>query len=476
MDLTLAHWLYLLGTCLIIITMLFRQNVVVPALVMTFLVGWVYSNSFLQGVHAIFNASLTAAGELFNIFLIIAVMTALLQSLKSIGSDQQMIIPFQKVMKNGHLSFWILVLITYVISLFFWPAPAVPLLGALLIPVAIRSGLPPMGAAIAISLAGHGMALSSDFVLQVAPGLAASTSSVISASDVANNSLILSLVTGVIALSIAYLMIKKSIVPATKQNLIDWENSGDEGVKLDNDDMVIKKGIHSKWFAILVPTTFLAIIVYVILATFSDFVPKIADGSGASLIGGTAIILLLLISIARSYRDVLKDVSDHLINGFVYAFKVMGLVIPVAGFFFIGNATFAAQILKIENPEQAPAFLFDLVQAGQTAIPENAFITGFGILILGMVSGLDGSGFSGLPLIGSLSEAFGQTSGVDPATLAAIGQMGAIWVGGGTLVAWSPIIAIAGFAKISVIDLVRKSFIPVVIALVISTIFGLLFL
>lgn len=476
MDLTLAHWLYLLGTCLIIITMLFRQNVVVPALVMTFLVGWVYSNSFLQGVHAIFNASLTAAGELFNIFLIIAVMTALLQSLKSIGSDQQMIIPFQKVMKNGHLSFWILVLITYVISLFFWPAPAVPLLGALLIPVAIRSGLPPMGAAIAISLAGHGMALSSDFVLQVAPGLAASTSSVISASDVANNSLILSLVTGAIALSIAYLMIKKAIVPAAKQNLIDWENSGDEGVKLDNDDMVIKKGIHSKWFAILVPTTFLAIIVYVILATFSDFVPAIADGSGASLIGGTAIILLLLISITRSYRDVLKDVSDHLINGFVYAFKVMGLVIPVAGFFFIGNATFAAQILKIDNPEQAPAFLFDLVQAGQTAIPENAFITGFGILILGMVSGLDGSGFSGLPLIGSLSEAFGQTSGVDPATLAAIGQMGAIWVGGGTLVAWSPIIAIAGFAKISVIDLVRKSFIPVVIALVISTIFGLLFL
>lgn len=476
MDLTLAHWLYLIGTCLIIITMLFRQNVVVPALVMTFLVGWVYSNSFLQGVHAIFNASLTAAGELFNIFLIIAVMTALLQSLKSIGSDQQMIIPFQKVMKNGHLSFWILVLITYVISLFFWPAPAVPLLGALLIPVAIRSGLPPMGAAIAISLAGHGMALSSDFVLQVAPGLAASTSSVISASDVANNSLILSLVTGVIALSIAYLMIKKTIVPAAKQNLIDWENSGDEGVKLDNNDMIIKKGIHSKWFAILVPTTFLAIIVYVILATFSDFVPAIADGSGASLIGGTAIILLLLISITRSYRDVLKDVSDHLINGFVYAFKVMGLVIPVAGFFFIGNATFAAQILKIENPEQAPAFLFDLVQAGQTAIPENAFITGFGILILGMVSGLDGSGFSGLPLIGSLSEAFGQTSGVDPATLAAIGQMGAIWVGGGTLVAWSPIIAIAGFAKISVIDLVRKSFIPVVIALVSSTIFGLLFL
>ncbi|GAE34307.1 hypothetical protein JCM9157_1355 [Halalkalibacter akibai JCM 9157] len=47
-------------------------------------------------------------------------------------------------------------------------------------------------------------------------------------------------------------------------------------------------------------------------------------------------------------------------------------------------------------------------------------------------------------------------------------------VGGGTLVAWSPIIAIAGFAKISVIDLVRKSFLPVIIALTLTTIVGLL--
>ena len=114
------------------------------------------------------------------------------------------------------------------------------------------------------------------------------------------------------------------------------------------------------------------------------------------------------------------------------------------------------------------------MQASQTAIPENIFITGFGILILGMISGLDGSGFSGLPLIGSLSESLAQSVGIDPATLAAIGQMGAIWVGGGTLVAWSPIIAIAGFSKISVLDLVRNSFLPVTIGLAITTIIGLI--
>jgi hypothetical protein len=475
MELTFAHWLYLAGTCLIILTMLFRQNVVVPAILMSFLIGWVYNGSFLSGVQSIFNASLTAAGELFHIFLIIAIMTALLQSLKSIGSDEQMVIPFQKVMKNGHLSFWILVLVTYSISLFFWPAPAVPLIGALLIPVAIKAGLPPIGAAIAISLAGHGMALSSDFVLQVAPGLTASTSG-IEAAAVADRALILSIVTGTVALSIAYFMIRRSIVSPAKKNVTEWEKSGDSDVTLQSDELDVKKGKYSKLFAFLVPFTFIAIVVYVVLATFSDATPAIADGAGASIIGGIAVLLLISISLFRDYRGSLKEVSDHIVKGFVFAFKVMGLVIPIAGFFFMGSGEFSASILGVNDPDHAPAFLFDLVESSKHAIPDNAFITGFGILILGMISGLDGSGFSGLPLIGSLSDAFATSTGVDPATLAAIGQIGAIWVGGGTLVAWSPIIAIAGFAKISVLDLVRKSFIPVIIGLTVTTIFGLLFL
>ncbi len=152
----------------------------------------------------------------------------------------------------------------------------------------------------------------------------------------------------------------------------------------------------------------------------------------------------------------------------------MGLVIPVAAFFFIGSGELAGQIFGTD-PETTPSFLFDLVQESQAYIPNNGFFTALGVLILGMVSGLDGSGFSALPLIGSLSEALASSTGMDPTTLASIGQIGAIWVGGGTLVAWSPIIAIAGFAKISVIDLVRKSFIPVIIGLLVTMVCALLF-
>src|SRR5690625_1389491 len=109
MDITVAHWIYLIGTLVIIGTMLFKKNVVVPAIVVTFLVALSYTRSIGIAFQSTFRASLVAASSLFDIFLIIAVMTALLRALKEIGADEKMIIPFQKVMVNGHVSYIILV-------------------------------------------------------------------------------------------------------------------------------------------------------------------------------------------------------------------------------------------------------------------------------------------------------------------------------------------------------------------------------
>ena len=96
------------------------------------------------------------------------------------------------------------------------------------------------------------------------------------------------------------------------------------------------------------------------------------------------------------------------------------------------------------------------------------------MLLVGLIAGLEGSGFSGLPLTGSLSGALGPAVGMDPTTLAAIGQMGNIWSGGGTLVAWSSLIAVAGFARVPVLTLARKCFLPVMAGLVLCTVFAIL--
>jgi hypothetical protein len=473
MELTAAHWMYLIGTCIIILTMLFRQNVVAPSIIVTFLVGWIFTGSFTVGLQTIFNASLVAAGELFNIFLIIAIMTALLHSLRSLGSDEQMITPFQRVMKNGHISYWVIIFVTYAISLFFWPTPAVPLVGALLIPVAIRSGLPPIGAAIAISLAGQGMALSSDYVIQIAPTLTA-TAAGADVNIVADRAFVLSIITGVTAIVIAYLFLRKHILRPSNKHLIAWEKI-DQNPHQHMEDSEKNQQTKSKYsllFSILVPVTFLIIISYMFLAKFSDFIPSVEGGTGAALIGGASAVLLIAASMFKNVRSSLNNISDNLVKGFLFAFKAMGPVIPIAGFFFIGSGELSAKILGM-SAEESPSFLFDLVVSGQQFIPESPFIAGFGILLIGMITGLDGSGFSGLPLVGSLSGALGNNVGVDAETLSAIGQMGSIWVGGGTLIAWSSLVAVAGFAKISVMELVRKSFFPVMIGLILSTTIGL---
>lgn len=231
---------------------------------------------------------------------------------------------------------------------------------------------------------------------------------------------------------------------------------------------------RSKLFAVLVPVVFAAMVGYMVMGKFTDLVPETSGSDAAGLVGGTAALLLLIATITVDGRDSLESCATHVVDGLVFAFKAMGVVIPIAGFFFIGNADFAAQIMTLDEGAKAPGFLFDLVSSVQGAIPDVPLVMGLGILLIGMATGLDGSGFSGLPLTGSLSGALGPASGVDPETLAAIGQMGAIWTGGGTLIAWSSLLAVAGFARVNVLELVRQLFIPVVVGLLVSTVVGVI--
>jgi hypothetical protein len=547
MELTAGHWVYLAGVVVIIAVMIMRKNVVVPAVAATLATAWVFTGSFATGLSSVFNASLTAASELFNIFLIIALVTALLGALQALGADRRMVKPFQRVMSNGHIAFWTLVAVAYVISLFFWPTPAVPLIGAILLPAAIRAGLPAMAAAMAIAIAGQGMALSSDYIIQVAPGLSA-TAAGASTEVVADRAMVLSLITGGVALVLAYVMVMRSIKAPSAQNLVRWRatasagtllagkqekeveaesaaatvapaetappaataapltasvsggssappripSSGranapvlsydgpvDDGATTDDghDDGQLDDGgpmpdcvKRSKLFAALVPVVFLALVGYMMLGKFTGLVAETSGGDAAALVGGVAALLLLVATITLDGRGALETCATHVVDGLVFAFKAMGVVLPIAGFFFIGNADFATRIMSLPEDATPPSFLFDLVASVQSALPSNALFVTFGVLIVGMLTGLDGSGFSGLPLTGSLAGALGPAVDMDPATLAAVGQMGSIWTGGGVLIAWSSLIAVAGFARVPVLELARRCFFPVVAGLVTSTI------
>ncbi|MDR3076912.1 MAG: hypothetical protein LBU26_06390, partial [Synergistaceae bacterium] len=109
-----------------------------------------------------------------------------------------------------------------------------------------------------------------------------------------------------------------------------------------------------------------------------------------------------------------------------------------------------------------------------TSLPLGKIPLAFGNTLIGMISGLEGSGFVGLPLTGSMAAAFGGSIGANIAPLAGVGQMGSIWSGGGTLVPWSfGLAATAGVAGVNPVELARKNFIPVCCGLLASTIVGI---
>ncbi|WP_145524213.1 hypothetical protein [Virgibacillus sp. SK37] len=464
MDLTLAHWLYGIFTIVIIVTMIFRKGVVLPTILGTFIIAWVFTGDIIGGFKAIFQANLVAAQELFNIFLIIMFMLALLNSLRDLGADKRMIQPIQKLMVNGHVSFFVLAVVTYVISLFFWPTPAVPLICALLVPAAVRAGLPAIIAAVSIAIAGQGMALSSDYIVQVAPSLSAASGG-LDTSIVADKALILSLISGVLALGLAYLFYRKQIRSKDNENIQNELRNLQTSDETKNVAKTVNLKLWSKVFAIFVPIALLLVFIVMLVNKLSSGNGGLVGGDGAAFVGGVAAILLLMSTLAFGKSEALNYISNHITDGFVFAFKAMGSVIPIAGFFFLGSGGFSGAILGVEN---GPSLLFGLVEATQEFLPQSAFFAGFSILIIGIITGLDGSGFSGLPLTGALAASL-ENGSIDATTLAAIGQMGAIWTGGGTIIAWSSLIAIAGLCGVSVMDLVRKNFLPVIIGLIVST-------
>ena len=547
MALSAAHWVYLGGVLLILGVMIARRNVLVPALLATVGTAWTMTGDPIVAVQSIFNATLTAAAELFNIFLIIATVTALLGALRAMHADQRMVTPFQRVMRGGWSSWGVLIVVTFAISLFFWPTPAVPLIGAILVPAAIRAGLPAMGAGMARAGAGQGMALSSDYVIGVAPGLSAAAAGT-DPDRVADVAFVLSLVTGITALVIMSVLLARHMRAPSDANLEEWESgvvagarpstgllrrlrrritgaapdaeplvpaeaeqriavgstvggpaggadvpppggpggTGGPGGAVSTDGpggpvpgdgpapLDARTERLSRFFAAAVPIAFGLMIVYLVLGELG-VVPPVQGGSGAALVGGLAVVLVVLVCVTLDGpRGALTSVGEHMTDGLVFAFRAMGVVLPIAGFFFLGSADFAPSILGLPEEATAPDLLVDLVVAGQGLIPTSPLIVGFGVLAVGLLSGLDGSGFSGLPLTGSLAGALAPAAGVDPATLAAIGQMGSIWSGGGVLIAWSSLLVVAGVTRVPAIELARRCFLPVMAGLVLSTVVAVL--
>lgn len=466
--LTLGHWIYLAVLVVVLVTMILKRDVVLPCLAGIFFLGLAYHGSFIAAVQTVFRALLTAGTSLFSIMLIIALMVAMLKSLQTMGADVLMVSPVRPLMKNPKLAFWVLGAAMYAAALFFWPTPATALVAVILIPLAVAGGLPPIAAAMSVNIFGHGMALSGDLVIQGAPGITARAAD-LPTEAVLNEVAILSLITGLVAGAVAYLVTLrdygKQPVEAYHTQAIDEKNK----------EKVPVTGM-TRFFAVFVPLVLVTIIAVMIFVPDPTSPPgeyvRIRGGLSEALLGGTAALLMLVAGLGRYGNKALEEIVGFLREGLLFAAKIFAPVIPIAGFFLMGAGA-VANILDAE----APQFLFDIGNLIADSLPLNTFFLAFGNLIVGMLTGLDGSGFSGLPLVGGLAQALGEPAGVNVAGLAAVGQMGAVWTGGGALTAWAfGLVATAGVAGINPIELARRNFFPVLIGLMVSTLVAIVFM
>jgi hypothetical protein len=322
-------------------------------------------------------------------------------------------------------------------------------------------------------------------VIRVGPGISAKAAGVPLAL-VADKALVLSLITGGVAFMLCYLQIRKSILAPSAAHLDLWEKSdaavvGAQGPAAPAKSPVMAKRLTlssrmEKWsrlIAMVTPLAFLAIIVDMILPKLWPGFEAPQGAAAAAVVGGVAALLMLMVSLISDGRGAFRSVAGHFTEGLVFAFRAMAQVLPIAGFFFIGVATLAGPILGVAEGHKAPGFLFELVRSADHLIPRNRYFVTFGVLFSGMVTGIDGSGFAGLPLTGALAGALGRAVNFDVSTLAAVGQMGSVWTGK-TLTAWSALAAVAAFARVSVFDAVRKLFVPVVCGLIVATIFAII--
>ncbi|SHE10624.1 Uncharacterised protein [Chlamydia abortus] len=455
------HWVYVGFVVIIIGCMIMRRDTSLVCIAGIFLLGWLATSSLSQSVSGIFNSFIYAITELLNTILIISIIVSMGRVLTRTGINETMVSPFIRLMRSPGLAYWTVGLVMLVISFFFWPSPAVALIGAVLLPAAVRVGLPPLGVAIAMNLFGHGIALSGDFVIQGAPKLTADAAG-IPVSEVVQASIPLVLVMGTVTTVAAFWLMRREMAAGKLTLATGAVRKGEARAEGGEDPLAAALPDKAKKImAVIIPLLFVGD-----LAAMYFF--KLQGGEATALVGGTSVVILITITLLAHRNRGLERTTQYLVEGLQFGFRVFGPVIPIAAFFYLGDSAFF-NLFGSVLPEGSQGIVNDLGLALANTVPVNKEVGAVTLTTVGAITGLDGSGFSGISLAGSIAQLFGTAIGSGIATLTALGQIAGIWVGGGTLIPWA-LIPAAAICGVDPFEMVRRNVRPVVIGLVVTTI------
>ncbi|WMM25613.1 hypothetical protein RBU61_02805 [Tissierella sp. MB52-C2] len=456
-ELNTLHYVYLLFTLIILGVMIKKRDTTLVCILGIFILALIATSSLSQSIMGVFNSFIYAIVELMGTILIISIIVGMSTILTNTGINEIMISPFTKLIKSPTLAYWIIGILMMIISWFFWPSPAVALIGAVMLPIAVGAGLPALGVAVAMNLFGHGIALSGDFIIQGAPKLTADAAG-LAVGEVISASIPLVITMGLVTTIVAFILLKKDL----KSGKLKLEKTNINKIEEDEENIREVLSIKTKKIlAIVIPVLFAVDVIIM-------FIANLQGGDATALIGGTAIFILVVVSLLTYKGKALEEITKHLVKGLKFGFEIFGPVIPIAAFFYLGDEGFLKVIGEL-LPQGSEGLVNDLGIALASIVPLNTEVGAVTLTTVGAITGLDGSGFSGISLAGSVARLFGAAIGKGVATLTALGQVAGIWVGGGTIIPWA-VIPVAAICGVDPFELTRRNFKPVVIGLIATTI------
>ncbi len=436
--LTPLHYAYLIGVIVILAVMVIKKDTPAVCIAFLFILGLIGLKSVTGGIITVFSAVLYAGRKFMEVLATIALVTSLSKCLKDLGSDYLMMVPMAGIMKNPSLTWWILGLTMFLFSLFLWPSPSVALVGAIMLPFAVKAGLNPLAAAMAMNLFGHGFALSYDVVIQGAPAISAGAAG-LDTSSILQQAWPLFWIMGIVTVLSAYVLNRSQLDARGPRLSIQAEPSRPQ----------VRKA--ALFLAVFTPLAFAGDVILMLLC-------GLKGGDATSMVSGTALLLTCLGALLGFWKQSLEKVTGYVTEGFLFAIRIFAPVIIIGAFFFLGGDG----ITSIMGERFTHGIMNDWALWLAQNAPLNKYMAAFIQMVVGGLTGLDGSGFSGLPLTGALARTFGTATGSSVPVMAALGQITAIFVGGGTIVPWG-LIPVAAICNVSPLELARKNLIPVCI-------------
>ena len=420
-----------------------RKDALIPSVVGLITIGTIIKGDMFQGMVVAFNAISAATVDLLSIIMTIAFVVMMNKVMGDAGTYRVLISPLRKFLHNPYIAYWIIGITCLLLAFCIRSTSTVLLVGTLLVPVAIVSGMPRIVAGMVLAIFGKGMALSGDFITQGTANITAKST----------NLPIMEVFNGIIPIWCADTLVAMAVTTVIAYRVIrtrrgEDSDSAEMRAKAEEAFSDVKTGIAGRIMAFGMPAAYL-VDIWAMLSF------KVFQGNNAiALIGGTTLLIAIVTALLHYRMAAFNKLVEFARDGWAFAFKVFGPVVVIAGLFWLGG-----DHIKMITGVQMQGLTYDwgywLAAHVPLSVPAVAAIC----MLASALAAFDGSGFAAIPLGATLAVSLGTAIGANVPYLVAGAVMAAIWTGA-TLVPWGFLVVSAAMANVDPQDLARRNLLP----------------